>query len=179
MTNPRDIGERFHSEDGRTPRAILHGRGMTIHRAGLLLVGVIVMIAGIAVGSSLPNLRDSSTAGGSVVPSVPMAIPSSSVLEGVQSPDAIASGLTENAAVNIARANAPRAAEGRVLSARLGNSGTLLSSAGLLDISAKLQADRQVWVISLAVGDGLGAEGSTVVVDFLDGHVYGAVAWRS
>jgi hypothetical protein len=61
----------------------------------------------------------------------------------------------------------------------LGNSGTLLSSAGLLDISAKLQADRQVWVISLAVGDGLGAEGSTVVVDFLDGHVYGAVAWRS
>jgi len=87
--------------------------------------------------------------------------------------------LTQELAIATARAAAPHAATGRVLVAKAGSAGDLLYAEGGYQIAQGLPQDRWVWVVILATGSGFGAEGSIVVMDFLDGTVYEVVDWIS
>jgi hypothetical protein len=82
-------------------------------------------------------------------------------------------GLTQDEAVAAARAAAPRSAEWSLLSAKSGRVGDRLVPVEAYPISPFPSDDRWVWVIELGTGqEPLGGFQSTVVLDFLDGHLY-------
>jgi hypothetical protein len=87
-------------------------------------------------------------------------------------------GMSRDEAVDIAREAVPQADGWDVLAAEAGPVNRFDYLAGQAFISA-VPADRWVWVIDLGSGPPLGAEGSWVVIDYLDGRVYGVVDWIS
>lgn len=90
-----------------------------------------------------------------------------------------AAGFTQEQAVAAARAAAPQSADRRIISAKAGPLGELLAP-GTYDFSSAIPSDRWVWVINLGSGQPLGeGQGSIVVIDFLDGRVYGVIDWIS
>lgn len=87
--------------------------------------------------------------------------------------------LSQADAIAIARVAEPRAADWVVLFARVGPSGELLRPASAYDLDPHPPSDRMVWIITLASGPDFGAEGSTFVIDALDGRIYGILRWIS
>jgi len=91
------------------------------------------------------------------------------------SPEAVP--LTRAEAVAIAHDAAPQAGR-RVTFAEAGPRVDLLAPSGPESerIIAAIPDDRWIWVISLT-SDPHGAEWSVVVIDYLDGRVYGVMGW--
>jgi hypothetical protein len=90
--------------------------------------------------------------------------------------------LTREEAVVIARDAAPQAAGRPVTFAEAGPSVDLLPPGApeVERLISAIPADRWIWVITFSSGDGpLGGESSVVVIDYLDGRVYGVVDWIS
>jgi hypothetical protein len=80
-------------------------------------------------------------------------------------------GLTQEQAITVARVAAPQSADRSVRRAEAGPAGELVEPQ-VYEFSSDIPSDRWVWVIILATqGEG----GSSVVIDFLDGRVYGVV----
>jgi hypothetical protein len=89
-------------------------------------------------------------------------------------------GMTEELAVAAARAAAPQAAEYPVIVAKAGSAEELLYAEGGYQIAPGLPRDRWVWVVILGDTRGpLDADGSIVVIDFIDGTIYEVVDWMS
>ena len=76
--------------------------------------------------------------------------------------------------MEIARAAAPQSADRPVVRADAGPAGELPET-DHFDLTPAPAPDRWVWIVILASGPSLGEEGSIVVIDFLDGGVYGVV----
>lgn len=83
-------------------------------------------------------------------------------------------GLTEEEAIAVARAAAPHAADFPVTRAEAGLASELVHEPAL-DLPTLPAPERLVWVIVLAGGPTQNQEISVVVIDFLDGHVYGVL----
>jgi hypothetical protein len=87
-------------------------------------------------------------------------------------------GISRDDAVDAARDVVPEAAEWDVIAVEAGPVGQFEYLVSQPFIS-EVPADRWVWVIDLGHGPSLGAEGSWVVIDYLDGRVYGVIDWIS
>jgi hypothetical protein len=86
--------------------------------------------------------------------------------------------LTGAAAVAAARVAAPESAERPAVSVVAGPVGELIQPLEAYEWSTELEPERWVWVVVLLRGDGLDAQGSTVVIDYLDGRVYAVMHGR-
>ena len=87
-------------------------------------------------------------------------------------------GISRDEAEDAARDVVPKADGWDVIAADAGPIGQFDYLDGQA-FTSEIPADRWVWVIDLGGGPPLGAEGSWVVIDYLDGRVYGIVDWIS
>jgi len=140
--------------------------GPAVTTAGAVIV---VLLAGLAI--SLFDGR------GALSPVTASQVPSSATATGT--PEASALGLTKDQAVLVARAATPRSADWSVLSAKAGRVDELLVPEAAFPISPFPSRDRWVWVIDLGAGPAVGGQGSIVVLDYIDGHVYAVLNWIS
>jgi hypothetical protein len=141
--------------------------------AAVSVAAVLVIASAVAIAGSL--------SGGGPLGASPLATPSddpaTTSSPGESSPTPMetatptSTGRTEEQAVAAARGAAPQSADREVRRVETGPSGELLERE-VYEFSSEIPSDRWVWVIILA---SQGQGGSSVVIDFLDGRVYGVV----
>ena len=165
------------SLDGFDPEGIVEWatapRPQAWWRSAATAAASLIFVGAIATVGTLLSARDIRPAA-STPPDLTSALPAPSVPD--QTPASV--GLTEDVAVAAARAASPQSADRPVVSARAGAFNELLQPPEAYEFSADLPPERWVWVVVLASGDQLDAQGTIVVIDYLDGRIYGVMDFR-
>jgi hypothetical protein len=144
-----------------------------------ILATVAAALLAAVVGLAVVNSPGVNPPGGQVEQRPSGTAPEGSDMPSDPPPSMSGTGISRDAAIAAAREAVPRSATWEVRVANFGTAGDLLYAEGGYQIARGLPGDRQVWVVVLGTGSGFEAEGSIVVIDYLDGTIYEVVDWIS